>query len=999
MAEQTKKPTGLSFKRNGNKLTVTWKIGDKDYGDGQTFQYRINNGKWTAVAVGTGTTGKTIAIDLSNYYPNTWRHLDVIHVRIRGKRRPHDGKTPTVSEWATKDYLPQLPNKPKLTAEFSASENNACTFTYSVDSSASAARWYTNVQRQTVLVEASNVTAGADIKGWKDYTGSATITEDSSVINRGISYTRWFRVRARGPKGFTAWTYAKHIYAVPFQTKDVEASANQTDAGGYLCTATWKTPRDASHPVDAINVQYTFANPETGMTCPDGASWTDAQTLAYKDGSDAAAFSIDNVVGTDQCLFVRINTVHDRNTTYGQAALAAVGALATPTGLSVNIDQDTHRATITATNASQVNDSFLVVRYRTADNPDGFNIGIIPHGQTSVTVQCPAFSAASDVHFSVFAAVGTYTATTRADGTTSYAVESVMESVALEYGGSIPAAPSNVVLSQTATAGTIRVVWDWAWDEATSAELSWADHEDAWESTDEPDTYMIANTHASAWNISGLETGKVWYVRVRLASGSGDSETFGAYSDTVSIDLSSAPSIPILTLSSAVITEGGSFVASWAFTSTDGTGQASAEVAEVVGTTYTILAEIGGAQNVSIDGTGWQSGESHLLAVRVTSESGKQSAWSDAVAVTVAEPLEIAIASTSLVEQTETVDGEERTILALTEIPLSVTVTGAGEGGTTRVVIERAEDYHIDRPDESTFNGFEGETIAIYSQTGESAITISNDDLIGHLDDGASYRLIATVQDGLGQSAEVSQEFEVHWTHQALAPTATVTMDNSNMVAQLTPTAPTGAANTDVCDIYRLSADRPELIYPDAVFGTTYVDPYPTLGEMGGYRFVLRTANGDYITADNTLAWTDVSASLDAPENIIDFGTGRALLEFNTDLSHAWAKDFKETKYLGGSIQGDWNPAVSRTGTINTVVTADNTETIEIMRRLATYAGICHVRTKDGSSYAADVQVSESYAQDSAHKIISYNLSVTRVDSDGYDGMTLAEWEAANGLE
>jgi hypothetical protein len=574
-----------------------------------------------------------------------------------------------------------------------------------------------------------------------------------------------------------------------------------------------------------------------------------------------------------------------------------------------------------------------------------------------------------------------------------------MESVALEYGGSIPAAPSNVILSQTATASTIRVVWDWAWDEATSAELSWADHEDAWESTDEPDTYTINNTHASAWNISGLETGKVWYVRVRLASGSGDSETFGAYSDTVSIDLSSAPSIPILVLSSAVITEGGSVVASWAFTSTDGTGQASAEVAEVVGTTYSVLAEVGGAQNVSIDGADWQSGESHLLAVRVTSESGKQSAWSDAVAVTVAEPLEIAITSTSLVEQTETVDGEERTILALTEIPLSVTVTGAGEGGTTRVIIERAEDYHIDRPDESTFNGFEGETIAIYSQTGESTITISNDDLIGHLDDGARYRLIATVQDGLGQSAEAVLDFEVAWAHQALAPNASVVMDSVNMIAELTPTAPTGAANTDVCDIYRLSADRPTLIYPNAEFGTTYVDPYPTLGEMGGYRFVLRTANGDYITTEDTLAWTDISASLDTPENIIDFGTGRALLEFNTDLSHAWAKDFKETKYLGGSIQGDWNPAVSRTGTLNAVVTADNTDTVEIMRRLATYAGVCHVRTKDGSSYAADVQVSESYAQDSAHKVVSYNLSVTRVDSDGYDGMTLAEWRAANGLE
>lgn len=1007
MAIVTRKPSGLSIKRSGSTLVLSWKIGDKDYHDGQTLQYRLLStkwSKWTALTVGTGTTKRSLVLDMSAYYPTTKKILAKVQFRVRGKRRAADGKTYSVSEWAVKDYDIQLPNAPTLSQELNSTDNNKCTFTWKTTTASDVTKWFTNTEVQTVLAESSNVTDGAQVKGWQAHlvsgaNGSTTITEDTSVVNLGTSYTRWVRIRSRGPQGNTAWKYIRHVYAIPYQTKNVTANASIREAGGYLCRADWKTPRDASHPVDAINVQYTFANPETGMTCPDGASWTDAQTLAYKDGSDAAAFSIDNVVGTDQCLFVRINTVHDRNTTYGQATLAAVGALTTPTGLSVSIDQSTHRATVTATNASQVLDSFLVVRYRTAEDPDGFNIGIIPHGQSSVTVQCPAFTAASDVHFSVFAAVGTYTATTRADGTTSYAVETVMESSALEYGGSIPAAPSSVTLSQTATAGTIRVVFDWAWTEATSAELSWADHEDAWESTDEPDTYMIANTHASAWNISGLETGKVWYVRVRLASGDGDSQTFGAYSDTVSIDLSSAPSIPILTLSSAVITEGGSVVASWAFTSTDGTGQASAEVAEVVGNTYTILAEVGGAQNVTLDGMDWQSGESHLLAVRVTSESGKQSAWSDAVAVTVAEPLEIAITSTSLTEQTITVDGESRTIMALTAMPLSVTVTGADEGGTTRVVIERAEDYHIDRPDETTFNGFAGETIAIYSQTGESTITISNDDLIGHLDDGASYRLIATIQDGLGQSAEIAQDFEVHWTHQALMPTASVSMDNANMVAQLTPTAPTGAANTDVCDIYRLSADRPELIYPDAVFGTTYVDPYPTLGEMGGYRFVLRTANGDYITAEDTLAWTDVSASLDAGANIIDFGTGRVLLEYNTDLSHNWSKDFKETKYLGGSIQGDWNPAVSRTGTINTVVTADNTETIEVMRRLATYAGICHVRTKDGSSYAADVQVSESYAQDNAHRIVSFNLSITRIDPDGYDGMTLAEWEAANGLE
>ena len=652
---------------------------------------------------------------------------------------------------------------------------------------------------------------------------------------------------------------------------------------------------------------------------------------------------------------------------------------------------------MTATNASAVADSFMVVRYMTTANPSGFDIGVIPHGQTSVTVTCPAFSSASNIRFSVRAVVGSYRVTTRADGVGSYAVTQRMVSPTLEYGGTVPAAPANVTLSMTDTPGTIHVEFDWSWQTATQAELSWADHADAWESTDEPSVYTIANTHASKWNISGLETGKTWYVRVRLASGTGDSRTFGAYSEIKSIDLSSAPSIPILTLSSAVITDNGSVTASWAFSSTDGTGQAAADLAESVNGVYRVIATARTQQYINLSNMGWEAGETHLLAVRVTSTSGRQSDWSDVAAVTVAAPLVVSITSTSLVDQTITVDGQSRTVKSLTAMPFGITVTGAGAGGITRVIIARAEDYHVDRPDESSYNGFEGETIAMFTQLGESAISITNEDLIGRLDDGAVYDVIATVRDGLGQSAETTQRFEVHWAHQAEAPTAEVTIDNTEMIAILTPIAPDGAAEGDRCDIYRLSVDKPELIYPGAEFGTEYVDPYPTIGEYGGHRFVTVTANGDYITANDKLAWFDTTAAddgdvLETPYNIIDYGNGRVLLGYNVDLGHKWAKDFKETKYLGGSIQGDWNPATSSTGTFNTVVMSDDQATIESMRRLATHAGICHVRTKDGSSYAADVQVSEDYKQSSAHRIVTFGLSITRVDTETYDGMTLEEW-------
>ena len=1018
IAYTTKKPTGLSIKRSTNHICISWKIGDKDYRDGQTLQYRVQQGKWHTVSgVHWGTTSKTLTFNMSNFYPNTKKRITRIYFRIRGKRRDFTtgegaaakSYTTTVSPWAEKDYDVLVPNKPNLSSALDSNNNNLTTFTWSVTAANDSNRWFSRVQCQTCLKREYTGTDGSKItSGWSAYdasasSGSASITEDSSVVNRGVSYTRWFRVRSRGPQGNSAWNYSRHVYAMPYQTKNVQASAKQTAAGGYVCTATWGIKQDPAHPVDSIQVQYCFATPLVGMNCPDGVSWTDAQTLKYKDGTDAAAFSIDGVVGLDQCLYVRINTIHDRNTTYGKAVRAATGKLSPPTDFSVTPDISDYTVTVSATNASATGSAFLLIKYYSTKYPKGANIGVVPHGSSEpVEIKCPAWKDNANVRFGIRAVIGTRTRTTRDDGTSSYAITNVkaMSDIvySTEYGGSVPKAPTAVTLA-AGTEGTIAVSFNNPWKASTGAELSWADHEDAWTSTDQPKTFTINDKHVSAWNIGGLTMGKTWYVRVRLFSDSSGETVYSEYSKIQSIDLSSTPTVPVLSLSASVITNTGTAKASWTFESPDGTAQSKAIIARVNGNSYVTLGNVKSQKRFTLNAArlGWHIGDVYNIAVRVVSKSGKESDWSDPVPIYVADELSIGLTCPSLTQQTITVDGIDRTAMALSAMPITATVTGAGIGGTTRLVIERAETYHITRPDERDFNGYEGETIAIHTQTGEAAITIDNDDLIGALDDGAKYRLIATIQDGIGQRDEITQDFEVHWSHQAVIPEAQVVMDQTAMVAKLTPIAPTGAAETDVCDIYRLSVDRPELIYPGATFGTTYVDPYPTIGPNGGHRFVTRTANGDFITADDELAWTDTAEPegdiLHSESNIIDFGNGRVELAYNVDLSNKWDKDFTETKYLGGSVQGDWNPAVSRSGTLSAVVLASDTETIESFRRLAVYPGICHVRTKDGSSYPADVQVSESYSQDNAHKIVAFELTITRVDTEDFDGMTLTEWE------
>ena len=332
-------------------------------------------------------------------------------------------------------------------------------------------------------------------------------------------------------------------------------------------------------------------------------------------------------------------------------------------------------------------------------------------------------------------------------------------------------------------------------------------------------------------------------------------------------------------------------------------------------------------------------------------------------------------------------------------LPLTVTVTGAGSTGTTIVSVIRAEDYHIYRPDDSEIDGYEGETIATLSQTGESAMSISTDDLVGCLDDGAKYIIRCTVIDKYGQTASLDYPFTVDWTHQPGIPSATVEIDEYQRIAIITPIAPDNYVAGDVCDIYRISTDKPELIVKGAAFGTAYVDPYPAFGDSSGHRIVTRTANGDYVTQSNELAWFlcdfGIGDVIEEDLMVIDVNGDQIELPYEITLQNSWSKDFKRTSYLGGSVQGDWNPAVTRDISANTVIVRgeDLDDQIE-MRRLAGYAGAAHIRTPDGSSVACDIQVRESQSYDSQR--VSYSLAIKVVDPQAPEGMTLAEWNSMN---
>lgn len=1005
MATKTAKPSGLTITRNDTKFKFKWKRNNSP--DAQQLEWRRSykgkySKKWNKISITKTATSATASITKSDYYP-TKGVMGRIQFRVRGKK---DGKW---SAWVYKVMKFSKTDKPTATATWSSEYVDQTNFAWETVTSTSNAKIFTDVQWEAVLQTGYNEETIKSTKKWTtltDYRSGTGVASSSTNILEVLaniqsgSHTRWFRCRSRGPNGASGWAYAKHVYAQPYQAIITGKSAKVVGSGTRV-NVNWNVDGESSaYPVDNVVVRYAMVTPAAGLAPPSdiSGSWEAAVTAIDKGSTGATSFDVGDVLDDDQCLFVQVNTIHDANTTYGSPAIAQFGSLSAPTGLSVTTVQSTHKATVTATNNSAVPDSFLAVKYSSTSNPNGLVLGIIPNGSSSVTIQCPNWDNETAINFEVYAVQGTYTTTT-SKGVTEYRINANMVSDTLSQGGSIPVAPTSVTATPGELIGTIQVKWGWSWSEATGAELSWSDRKDAWESTNEPSTYEVTNLHASQWNISDLETGQTWYVRVRLFSSNGDETTYGAYSPIKEVDLSSAPSTPFLYVSSGVVPVNGMTTATWAYVSNDGTPQRYAEICEASFVNNVlqygrVIASTKTSQHIDLypKRIGWATGTVHYLCLRVQSASGKMSdTWSDPVPVTVAAPVVASITSTSLVQATETIDGTTRSFMALTQLPLTVSVSGAADSNNVTVAVERAKDYYLDRPDESLFNGYEGETVALVTRSGDGSVSIDADDQFGMLDDGASYRIVVTITDELGQGDTTTQEFEVQWSHQALIPTANIAMEGD--IATITTIQPTGAVEGDTCDIYRLSVDKPELIVQGAAWGTKYVDPYPTIGNYGGYRVVFKTLYGDYITDDGILAWTDYSTNYYKPKTLIDFGGEQAQLMLDMTLSSEWSKDFQETQYLGGSVKGDWNPAISRKGSVNaTTIRYIDMETIASLHDLADYAGICHVRMPDGSNFHADVEVSLSDDFGDSPKTTECSLTITRVDGEGLDGLTYAEW-------
>ena len=1027
-------------------------------------------------------------------------HLTSVKFKVRG------GKGDKWTDWVEKKYDVKRPGKPTyVEPQQYNSQNYSYTFAWGRNSKDNEHNWFIDYKWQTILIKDSTVRTGAELKasdwdkcknqkityvdpttgqirsnmysyGTGTYT-SLSIIDDPSVINNGMR--RFFRVMARGPAGASydtkkkeiSWQYSDHSYAAPLSPEiKAETKILSADETGTTISIKLQTPTNYLNETDNNVFYYAIVNPRTTVTTVNKKriptlslplnfdSWTQDKQFGSTNRTSTFTFHTVDVISEDTCMYIKVDASNEGASTSSNIVRLkmpnnALYSLSNPT-LTSCVFNSARSVTINVTNNTTLenNKSVTVIYFRTEEKPEydeSHPIGILPYGVSSGTFILPEYTGTPAIGIKTI--VGSYAPADKVDvypgEYTEYTISDILMQSDTIWDSSAVPKPPEFTLDSAHNGSALKVIWDWPWTTANLAELSWAETADAWTSTSEPSTYLIDRAkHTGSgdieWVISGLSVGE-WFVRLRLAKSTEDTVVYGPYSDIRSHDLSEAPDTPTLEVEPSVAAPDGSMVATWAYTTNDGTGQSGAQLYEAFSTDDPsepwiyeaipqALVETATSFEFSPSRFGWQEGSEHYLSLKVISGSGKECAnFSNPVKVSVASlPVPVVTGidesgtdamHTITFQVGEAEDQETKTILSLVELPFRFYVGGAGEGGSASAVITRRDGFDIERPDDSTVEGLDGETI--YTRTIESSedsdtinfeITLEDmqnkTNLVGHFDDEAPYTLDISVTDTFGQTVHhAPYDFEVHWSHQAQdPPTATISINqNEDIATILVPQPSSGYEQGDYFEIYRLSADRPQKIVSNGTFGQSYVDPYPTYGMFGGYRIVYVTKFGDYrVDETGSGAWTDYSPiedegptridSLDRFGIVIDFDSNRIVLPGNVSISNTWRKDFKTTRYLGGSIEGDWNPGVERTGNFKATIPIENDpELMYLVRLLADYAGICHVRTPDGSNFYANVDVQEDREAKWVRRLAQATLSITKVDPpEDDDGVLASDWNA-----
>ena len=583
---------------------------------------------------------------------------------------------------------------------------------------------------------------------------------------------------------------------------------------------------------------------------------------------------------------------------------------------------------------------------------------------------------------------------------------------------SAPTAADDKITIISATPGTdgksIVVVLGWneaGTDDSTGTELTWADSENAWKSTKDPDAYEFTwsdgrrtaggKTYrdSATITIKDLDDGTKYFIRARRYL-EGDTISYSPYSNSVSCFTSEAPEAIVATCG-RYVAKGASLPVYWTFS-----GNGLQKNWQIVASNGTVIASgqgsIGATQIQASRLSQFASNGSITFTVQASTGSGF--VVSEAHTVTIVDNPVISLGVISPL----TVQPMSFSVTASTLCDLVVIVSSAGASGQFPDGMKRQainDTIHSEICSPVWSEGANGYTATV--------------ELPGGLDfwDGCRYQIVVTAIDRETElrSEEITALFDVAWAHQApsVYPAATYTLtadaavdpdvnyytydsvaDEYTVVdteggenpasqgwytmteipwitleaidttddqgvhhqaMQITLVPPANSLTTDVYDIYRLTGDGAYLIGESFPLECVTTDEYAPFGSNLTlyYRIAIRTADGD-------VEFGDFEYTAEGSNMRFDWAGGSLELPYNPSVADKYKKDVDVRSHMDGTTDAYWNQNIKRSASFNSdLIYLEQQPEIVSARQLARYAGAVFVRLPDGSAYEADVQVTD----------------------------------------
>lgn len=656
----------------------------------------------------------------------------------------------------------------------------------------------------------------------------------------------------------------------------------------------------------------------------------------------------------------------------------------TPTGLNVTITGLKLTASLSNLNVDGTHIQFQIVR----DDKSVFNTGKAAIVTTSASYSCTV------------AAGSNYKVRCRSIRGNLYSDwSSYTNNMA-----TIPATPARFVACRASTETAVYLEWQ-AINTATSYEIEYTIDKNYFEGSN---STTKVTTETTQYELTGLDTGKEYFFRIRAKNSVGDS----GWSEISSVIIGKVPDAPTTWSSTTTAVTGEPLILYWVHNAEDGSEQTFSEVEltiDGVVSTYTIQDNVEEdedttgrvttnkkkvvASSYSIQTSNYSEGAQILWRVRTAGATKEYGAWSTQRTVDIYAPptLEMVIR-----------DAQSNAIESLVSFPFYVSAL-AGP------VTQKPVGYHLNITANNAYETVDNLGNTTMVNVGDKVYSkyfdISGDLLVelsaGNIDleNNVTYTVTCTVSMDSGLTATASSDLTVSWTDIQYEPNAEISIDYDDLTASIRPHCEDedGALIEGVLlSVYRRDFDGTftELAKDISNTSNTFItDPHPAL-DFARYRVVAKTESTGAIAYCDIpgypvgeksviIQWSEDWSNFDVvseDEMEQPVWSGSMLkLPYNIDISDKHKPDTALIEYIGRKHPVSYyGTHLGESATWNMVVPKDDKETLYALRRLSSWMGDVYVREPSGSGYWANIVV--SFSQKHREVTIPVTLEIVRVE-------------------